>query len=103
MTFRSFFKLVLTCLAAFWNCLLVTAVVLTWSFLMSDEQLSSVERRWLGGISFFVLFSSTLPFLGGYTSYAKRRGIAQGYNLVTFLNLFGLILVLCLPTNRERD
>ena len=52
-------------------------------------------------IVFFLVGS--LPLLGAYISHAKGRGLAEGYNLVTFFGPIGLIVGLCLPTNREGD
>ena len=45
----------------------------------------------------------SLPLLGAYISQAKRQGLAEGYNLVTFFGPIDLIVSLCLPTNREGD
>ena len=45
----------------------------------------------------------TMPLLGAFISHAKRRGLAEGYILVTFFGPIGLIVALCLPTNRKGD
>jgi hypothetical protein len=50
-----------------------------------------------------VFFVGSIPLLGSYASYAKRRGLAEGYDLSTFFGPLGLIVMLCLPANRDHD
>jgi hypothetical protein len=67
----------------------------------------SIQTRDDAVLYFMFAFASlffngiTFPFLGAYVSHAKHRGPAEGYDMVIFFWLIGLIVVLCLPTNRE--
>jgi len=60
-----------------------------------DSALSVFGYAMLAG---FLVMS--MPLLGAYISYAKRRGLAEGYNLVTFFSCIGLVVALSLPTNQ---
>lgn len=100
MKITTLVKFAITCVAVAWNCLLVTGAVMVWKHLAS-ERVTVEEARLLVGLSVILLFSAILPLLGAYASHAKGRGAAEGYNLATYFNLIGLIVVLCLPTNRD--
>jgi hypothetical protein len=59
-------------------------------------------RSALGTSVILAFFVVTLPLLGAFTSHVKGRGIAEGYDLVTFFGPIGLVVALCLPSNPRR-
>jgi hypothetical protein len=46
-------------------------------------------------------FAIALPPLGAFISHAKKRGLTEGYILVTFFGPIGLIVALCLPNRPQ--
>jgi hypothetical protein len=117
-------KLFITIAAVLWNC----GLILMYGYGMTDDikNIRDAGNNSLGvttngtgwnrevvtlsdAKSTFMLhivvlgFIASLPLLGSYISYAKHRGPAEGYGLVTFFGPLGLIVALCLPTNREHE
>jgi hypothetical protein len=109
-------KFGITILALAWNILLVYPAVLSTILQTSRAKARGeivpilqhgyllaipIDDEMLGYAVIIGFFMLSLPFLGAFVSHAKRRGLAEGYDLVTFFGPIGLIVALCLPTNRE--
>jgi hypothetical protein len=97
-------KLGLTIIATCWNCFVL--YILMVAMIESNHELIKMGES--PGIAFLfsimlIFFVISIASLGAFISYAKGRGLAEGYNLATFFPCFGIIVALCLPTNREGD